>query len=104
MPRIKQSVKRPWIPDKVSVNHRGNDPFYKSYAWVKDRKARRSHDPMNKFCAECLKDGRYVLGPIEDHIKPMNQGGDPWSWDNRQSLCRHHHAIKSAKEKGGGVL
>lgn len=99
MPTIKRSTERPWVSKQKGPNdHRGNNPFYRSKEWKMDRAARR-REPENNLCVECRKKGIIKYGPVEDHIIPISQGGDPWDWANRQALCYHHHAVKSGKEK-----
>jgi 5-methylcytosine-specific restriction endonuclease McrA len=34
----------------------------------------------------------------EDHVTPLAQGGDRWSYSNRRGACHHCHAIKTARE------
>jgi len=29
-----------------------------------------------------------------DHIKEIRDGGNPWDWNNLQSLCASHHNVK----------
>ena len=44
----------------------------------------------------CAKCGRY--GNQVDHIRPLHRGGDAWSLDNLQVLCRRHHVEKTQQE------
>ena len=39
-----------------------------------------------------------------DHITPISQGGDKWSRDNLQALCRGCHIDKTRKEKPRPIL
>lgn len=34
----------------------------------------------------------------EDHVIPLHQGGDRWSYSNRRGACHHCHAIKTQRE------
>ena len=45
-------------------------------------------------CVRCGKAGRLECG----HISPLDRGGDPWSPENLQSLCRACHIAKTARE------
>lgn len=35
---------------------------------------------------------------IEDHVIPLAQGGDRWSYTNRRGCCSHCHTIKTQTE------
>lgn len=72
--------------------------FYHSTAWRKCRKSYIISHPLCE-CEQCKL--RIVPLPAEhvDHIKPIRLGGDPFSWDNLQSLNKKCHNKKSANEK-----
>ncbi len=52
------------------------------------------------FCRECVRKGIRTKAAVVDHIKPFR--GD---WElfvdaaNHQSLCKHHHDQKTAREQ-----
>jgi len=97
--RINAKKKRPWSPEpKPQQTGRKDDhsKFYNSRAWRKDAKAFLDKHPL---CAECRQEGKVTPATVSDHTKPIRLGGDPWSWENRQALCTHHHAVKSGKER-----
>lgn len=52
------------------------------------------------LCVECEREGRVVPGYAVDHIVP-HRGNVALlkDWDNLQTLCQRHHAIKSNKER-----
>ena len=51
----------------------------------------------NPLCVECERNGEVVAANEVDHIVPKAQdGADDES--NYQSLCRHHHSQKTARE------
>jgi 5-methylcytosine-specific restriction protein A len=75
---------------------RGLDPFYNSSAWRKNRTAFIQEHPL---CVECEREGRVHPGSVVDHIQPRHFGGDDFSWDNLQTLCKRHHDQKSATER-----
>ena|SRR3990172_1519711 len=68
---------------------------YSSAAWIKLRNLYREQNPL---CAFCLDQDNYVPMSDVDHKIPISKGGNPWDWDNLQSLCNFHHKQKSARE------
>ena len=55
-------------------------------------------DAANWRCAVCGGYGNEV-----DHIIPLHKGGDPWSLDNLQVLCRTDpHRQDSTRERATG--
>lgn len=71
------------------------NPFYSSAKWKSLSKRFREAHPL---CIDCKKKGRDTIAKHTDHIKPIDQGGEPLSWDNLQSLCIPCHSSKTAKE------
>lgn len=55
----------------------------------------------NKLCLECFKSGTLKEGRHTDHITQRKKGGSD-EHSNLQTLCDHHHAIKSANEGNNG--
>ncbi len=49
------------------------------------------------ICEMCERN----IATLVDHIKPISEGGDPWSEDNLQALCWRCHSAKTASEDGG---
>lgn len=81
---------------RTSKGYNGSrDPFYQTPRWKKDSKHHLSVYPL---CVICKQQGKITPATVSDHITPINQGGDVWDWKNRQGLCKHHHAVKSALE------
>jgi 5-methylcytosine-specific restriction protein A len=77
-----------------SANSRGYN-----YKWQKVREQELKEEPL---CRECLKNNIITIATVRDHIIPHK--GDPvlfWDKNNRQSLCKRCHDIKTAKEDGG---
>lgn len=77
--------------------------------WTNDlRPAQLLREP---FCRECAKRGVRTPATVVDHIRPFR--GD-WALftdpANHQSLCKHHHDQKTAREqaeerrKNGAIL
>jgi 5-methylcytosine-specific restriction protein A len=61
------------------------------------RKLRNWHLSREPLCRECGKQGRTVAAKEVDHITPRRLGGTDEE-SNLQSLCRHHHSQKTARE------
>lgn len=57
---------------------------YNSSRWQKLRHLKRSEDP---FCERCNKAGRIKPADMVHHKLPIKDGGDPWAWDNLESVC-----------------
>jgi 5-methylcytosine-specific restriction protein A len=55
----------------------------------------------NPICVRCLAGGRVVPATVVDHIVPLSKGGAHMDEANSQSLCKHHHDLKTATEDGG---
>ena len=71
------------------------NPFYSSAKWKRLSKRFRQANPL---CVECKRKGRDQIGHHADHIKPIEQGGDPLDWNNLNALCIPCHSSKTAKE------
>ena len=103
MPGKLNSSRRPWEPAKSEGKQTGRTEQvfnYNSTEWRRDRKA---HLAANPLCIDCQKKGKTVLATVSDHIVAIRQGGDPWSWENRQPLCDSCHNSKSGKERHGRI-
>lgn len=101
MPTKPKPVKRPWMRQATS-NHQGrtapNRHVYDTQRWRKLSKAYRQANPLCE-CEECETLTVPLIAEVVDHKTPINQGGDPYSWDNLQSMNKKCHNKKSAKEK-----
>lgn len=65
----------------------------------------------NPLCEQCLREaeegdqsrgkraGMMNLATSVDHIVALANGGSAFDWDNLQSLCDYHHALKSQAER-----
>lgn len=78
-----------------------SDPFYQTKQWKEDRKQHLIYNPL---CEICKKEGRTTEATVSDHIIPIKQGGDKWDWSNRQPLCKHHNAVKTALDNPNNQL
>ena len=74
---------------------KSDNKFYYSTRW---RKVRSQFLKENPICIECKKIGITTEATTVDHIIQIINGGDPYNFNNLQSLCKIHHAKKSAKE------
>jgi len=43
-------------------------------------------------------DGCTIVSTIEDHVIPLAQGGDRWSFSNRRGVCEPCHKVKTQAE------
>ena len=67
--------------------------IYNSTRWRKVRTHILKRD--GGICQMCGKSEKYM---IVDHIKEIKDGGEPYSYDNLQTLCKSCHNIKTARE------
>lgn len=72
-----------------------------TYLWRRASKLFLAEHPL---CAECEKENRITPASLVDHIVP-HKGNYDLFWDsgnNWQSLCVHHHTVKTANEGAFG--
>jgi 5-methylcytosine-specific restriction protein A len=81
--------KRQYDQDRGSSSERGYGA-----EWRKTRLLQLANEPL---CRECRKEDRDTGATEVDHIIPKEQGGTD-EFSNLQSLCKHHHSLKTAKE------
>jgi len=91
------SHRRPWVGERKAHGRRKatNSTLYNGAQW---RTLSRKHKALNPLCVMCEAQGRVSPVEVTDHIVPINQGGQPYAWDNLQSLCHRCHNIKSGTE------
>ena len=82
-------------PRRVSAEYHS---WYSLPVWTDDlRPAQLLREP---FCRECARRGVRTWATVVDHVEPHR--GD-WTKfidrDNLQSLCKHHHDQKTAREQ-----
>ena len=78
--------------------------IHSSNRWRKTSLLYREANPICEACIRAQKQGSKRAGMINlatsvDHIVPLFLGGDPYDWNNLQSLCDYHHALKSQRER-----
>lgn len=74
-----------------------NESFYNSTAWRTLAKAHKAANPLCVNHARCKG-----VAHTTDHIKPINEGGDPFAWDNLQSLCDKCNPRKTGRQSRRG--
>lgn len=89
------SKHRPKHQRRSSAEYHG---WYLLPIWTDDlRPAQLLREP---FCRECARQGIRTWATVVDHIRPFR--GD-WTLfvdpANHQSLCKHHHDQKTAREQ-----
>lgn len=85
---------------------------HSSSRWRKTSRLYREANPICEACIKASKEGDQSRGKRADkragminlatsvdHIKPLFAGGDPYDWNNLQSLCDYHHSLKSQAER-----
>ncbi|RHF51045.1 HNH endonuclease [Lactiplantibacillus plantarum] len=82
--------------------------IHSSNRWRKTSRLYREANPICETCLRASKEGDQSrekragminLATSVDHIVPLFAGGEPYDWDNLQSLCSFHHALKSQQER-----
>lgn len=71
-----------------------NQAVYNSKRWQVLREAQLSAEPLCQWFAGCGK-----IASDVDHIRPLQEGGNPYDPANVQSLCGSHHAMKTRREQ-----
>lgn len=67
---------------------------YNTARWQRLRKAKLSVEPL---CQACKARGKLTSADTVDHVKPINDGGDPFpSFDGLMSMCARCHNEKTA--------
>lgn len=93
------TVKRPW-----EKKHRQGTVYktaatfdYTSTRWRSLRAQKLKQDPFCE-CDECK--GKHIPADMVDHKQRIEDDGDPWDWNNLQSMRNHPcHDKKRAREK-----
>lgn len=64
--------------------------MYDRAKWQRTRRAQLAREPLCRDCG--------AIATEVDHVRPLEEGGDPWAFSNLQSLCASCHARKSLGE------
>lgn len=92
-----QSKQQQAVRAQQEKAHADRSGRYYDYAW---RKLRGSFIRENSLCAECLRSETIREADVVDHIIPVRIEPElRLDAANLQSLCHHHHNIKTAQEK-----
>lgn len=63
------------------------------------QKARKKYLQTHPFCVRCYEEGHLTEATVVDHIVPHRGDRDLfWDVSNWQSLCEHHHNVKTMTE------
>lgn len=82
--------------------------IHSSNRWRRTSLLYREANPICEACLRASKEGDQSrekragminLATSVDHIVPLFAGGEPYDWDNLQSLCDYHHSLKSQAER-----
>lgn len=99
-------------PKAASIRHKNYDEakrkadlrkFYGSYQWKKLSQKQKREYP---YCQWVYEDGTMCRSTdrlASDHKIPILDGGQPLLQSNLQSLCHHHHSIKTGQETGSFI-
>jgi len=90
----KREVRQAQDKQRGSSSERGYN-----YRW---QHARLHYLREHPLCVECEREGHIEAATVVDHITPHRGDYDRfWDESNWQSLCKHHHDIKTAREISG---
>lgn len=82
--------------------------IHSSNKWRQTSLLYREANPICEACLRASKEGDQSrekragminLATSVDHIVPLSAYGEPYDWENLQSLCDYHHALKSQAER-----
>jgi 5-methylcytosine-specific restriction endonuclease McrA len=94
MPTIKRNADRPpWMGPKAKPFATSRKDIYNTTRWRRDS---ARHKALNPVCVNFDTCGGATY--YSDHIISIQAGGDVWSWDNRQPLCKSCGDSKAGKE------
>lgn len=91
-PFVKADGKR----NTINTHDERNQQFYTSSDWIVIRNLYRNNNPL---CCMCKEEG--IIKPLDivDHIISITDDYDRrFDYDNLQSLCYHHHLIKTNED------
>ena len=97
---MKQSWRPCTVPGcpELTLNTRCEDH---KYARPQGRRWARLRRAVLREFPECQLrfEGCTIWGTEVDHRVPLFVGGEPWAWDNLQSVCHECHTKKSNEER-----
>ncbi len=77
----------------MSTKHE-HQTIYATQRWGTVRARALARD--GGLCVQCCAEGRTTLAEIVHHLAPIRDGGDPWSLENCESVCRACHMAEHA--------
>lgn len=83
--------------NKTKRNTKVYDEVYNTSRWKELRELVIKRD--KGLCQHCFKKNRIEKGIIIDHIIEISDGGDKWSLDNLELICRACSNIKTSIER-----
>lgn len=57
------------------------------------KKVRDIYISSHPFCEECIKENNFIKATLVHHIKPIEDGGEKYDFNNLESLCQTHHML-----------
>lgn len=94
-----EEVRRPWSKkvNQGSVYKHSGSFDYTNPRWRATRARKLQINPYCE-CPDCT--GKKIIADMVDHIKRIEDGGDPYDMNNLQSMRNHPcHDRKRAREK-----
>lgn len=87
--------------ERQELAARRGSPRDRGYTTKWDKTAKRFLQE-HPLCVECAREGRTREADLVDHIIPA-KGDQRLFWDksNWQTLCAHHHSVKTNSQDGG---
>lgn len=85
----------PREPRVITPERKASQKLYNTRQWKEARLRWLVEHPL---CAECEREGKVTAGVVVDHVDPHK--GDVvkfWNRANWQTLCGHHHAVKTGR-------
>lgn len=82
--------------EKYGHHYHDGKNIYWTNRWKKITAIVKAEQPV---CARCDELGLATPVVIVDHIKELEDGGDPFDRSNLEGLCFSHHNNKTAREK-----
>ncbi|NEU68332.1 HNH endonuclease [Spirosoma agri] len=95
--KVKRPSSRGIVP--AAANQGRENPNREIYGSSRWKRTSKNHLRAHPFCVHCEAAGKLTVATITDHIRSINQGGEPWDPENYNSLCLKCHQTKSAKER-----
>lgn len=96
------AVNGPYCEKHLAKRTRSSSKYRSWYSlkvWELLRQNQLSKSPL---CAECLRNDELTPATVVDHINPHRGNWESFvDQNNLQSLCKHHHDSKTAREDGG---